>query len=247
MRIEGTITGSNIKNTVVLLYAGADTLTADFTPTSRFAQYNMPVGSSGAYTVAGLRDGWYRIVAVQDGNGNGLLDGNEDYAMAPLDVEVLQGASQPLSLLLGPSLATMRKDSATAAESETRVDSIAVDSLALSDSTAIVDVAPPPEPGRIEGTFSIDSTIKGPYLARFKERSGAVAAVVRIQNGEAWRVEAIPPGTYSVDLVIDANQNNRYDHGVPFPFSFAEQWMPLDLTVSVRQRWTTEDVRIVVK
>jgi len=47
--------------------------------------------------------------------------------------------------------------------------------------------------------------------------------------------------------VIDTNRNDRYDHGLPVPFTFSEQWVLLDTTVSVRQRWTTEDVRIVVR
>lgn len=242
--IEGTITGSDLKNVRVLAYRGADTLTEAFNPASAFADYSMPVGSSGAFTIGGLRDGLYRVIAVQDNNGNDLLDANEAYAMAPFDVEVLKGASAPLALLMGPSTASVREDSVRAARA-LQADTIAVDSAASVDSTAVSEERV--VPGRIEGTFQVHTDLKGPYLLRFKERSGTVAAVARVRNGDAWEVEAIPPGTYAVDLVIDMNQNDRYDHGLPLPFTFAERWHSLDLTVSVRQRWTTDGVNVVIK
>ena len=246
--IDGIVTGRDLKNVRVLVYRGADTLSADFTPAQAFADYVMPVGSSGAFTIAGLRDGLYRVVAVQDNNGNDLVDANEDYAMAPSDIEVVQGASPSLALLMGPSIASVREDSVKAAEAA-RADTAQVDTIDV-DSTVADSVQTPVErvvPGRIEGTFLVETDLKGPYLLRFKESSGAVAAVVRVQNGETWVVEDIPPGTYSGDLVIDTNQNDRYDHGLPLPFTFAERHVPLDLSVSVRQRWTSEGVNVVVQ
>ena len=245
--IDGTVTGSDLKNVRILAYRGADTLPADFAPASAFADYVMPVGSSGAFTIAGLRDASYRLIAVQDNNGNDLLDGDEAYAMAPSDIEVVNGASPDIALLMGPSVAAVRKDSVRAAEEAAdtvQPDSVVADSVA-DDSTAVEEERV--VPGSIEGTFTIETDLKGPYLLRFKERSGAVAAVVRVRNGEAWSVEAIPPGPYAIDLVIDTNLNDRYDHGIPTPFTFAERWIPLDLTVSVRPRWTTEGLNVVVK
>ena len=207
----------------------------------------MASGDEAGARAAGLRDGLYRVIAVQDNNSNDLLDVSEAYAMAPFDVEVLKGASAPLALLMGPSTASVREDSVKAARAlqadTVQADSIAADSAAVDSAAVSVERV---VPGRIEGTFQVNTDLKGPYLLRFKERSGTVAAVARVRNGDAWEVEAIPPGTYAVDLVIDTNQNDRYDHGLPLPFTFAERWHSLDLTVSVRQRWTTEGVNVVV-
>jgi len=236
--INGTITGGDLRNIKVLVYAGADTLSTSFNPMQRFASYVMPVGSAGVFTVAGLSDGWYRLVAVQDGNNNDLLDANESYAMAISDIDIRQGARQRVELVLGPSLSKMRDDSIAAAAppDSTRRDSVARDTTKRQV-----------EPGSIEGSFQDSMDLKGPYLLRFKEASGSVTTVVRTRNGESWRVEAIPPGTYSMDLVIDANQNDRYDHGMPFPYAFAERIVPISRSVTVRSRWTSEGVAVIVK
>ncbi len=236
--ITGTVSGAELRNIKVLVYAGADTLGPAFNPMQRFATYVMPVGSAGVFTVAGLRDGAYRLVVVQDGNSNDLLDVNESYAMAISDIDIRQGARQRVELVLGPSLSKMRDDSIAAA---TPPDTTQRDTSARDTTKRSI------EPGSIEGTFQDSLDLKGPYLLRFKEASGSVTAVVRVRSGESWRVEAIPPGTYSMDLVIDANRNDRYDHGMPFPYAFAERMVPISRSVTVRSRWTSEGVAVVVK
>ena len=236
--ISGIVRGGQLTNVEVFIYPGADTLDANFNPAQTFPAYHMPVGTSGSFKVGGLGDGTYRVIAVQEQNANGLLDANERYAMASRDVVIAESKPVAVKLLLGPSLADMMKDTV----STPKIDSIAADSLAT-DTTQKERV----DPGSISGTFLDTIQVKGPYLVRFIDRTGAVAKVVRVQSGESWNVPEIPPGTYIVDVVIDVDTNDRYDHGRSTPFAFAESWYPLDITVNVRQRWTTEGIRILLK
>lgn len=102
--VSGTITATSMDNITVFCYQGADTLTSAFTPRNRQPKYRLPVGTSGAFTVNGLADGIYRVMAVRDVNRNGLLDPNEEFGMARTDVTVSNGHSVPVDLRMGPPI-----------------------------------------------------------------------------------------------------------------------------------------------
>lgn len=144
----------------------------------------------------------------------------------------------------------MRSDSIKLADTVTVEDSTLVaDSLAPADSTdsLVTEKKKPVEPGSIEGTFRDSMNIGGPYLARFLDNSGSVVATTPVAVDKSWVVDSIPPGTYAVDIVVDENNNGKYDHGRPSPFTFSERWYPLQTTVVVRQRWTTEGIELVLR
>jgi uncharacterized protein (DUF2141 family) len=103
-RITGSIRAASLTNVVVFCYQRADTLTDRFTPRTVTPKYRLAVGSSGAFSLQGLPDGRYRVIAVRDDNRNGLLDNSEDFVVAPGDVTVTSGAAAPLSLLLGRAI-----------------------------------------------------------------------------------------------------------------------------------------------
>jgi len=102
--VSGTITATSMDNITVFCYQGADTLTSAFTPRNLQPKYRLPVGTSGAFTVNGLADGIYRVMAVRDVNRNGLLDPNEEFGMAGADVTVSNGQSIPVALRMGPPI-----------------------------------------------------------------------------------------------------------------------------------------------
>ena len=235
-RIVGRVFGASMSKVLVTLYPKADTLDTTFSATRVFPRYSMPVGRSGSCVGGGLKDGLYRMVVLQDGNNNRLVDAEELYAMAHQDLTITSGVTDDVQMLLGESVRTQNlAPSHEGAE-------LSTDS---SDSTEIeVDSV---EPGTLMGTFEDSLNFGGPYLARFIDNKGQVVVTVPLVSGEPWTIEEVPPGSYSVDVVIDRNGNGEYDHGLPFPFAFAEPWFPLPTTTSVRQRWTTEDVILILK
>jgi hypothetical protein len=62
-----------------------------------------------------------------------------------------------------------------------------------------------------------------------------------------FALDSIPPGQYSLDVVIDRNGNSRYDHGTPAPYQPGEQWFPMQGAITIRSRWSTEDVKVVLR
>lgn len=79
---------------------------------------------------------------------------------------------------------------------------------------------------------------------RFVNQQGIVEATLEPVVGGRFVVDSIPPGTYTVDVFVDTNNDAQYSHGSLFPFSFAEQRFVRALSIVVRQRWTTENVNV---
>jgi uncharacterized protein (DUF2141 family) len=257
-RITGTVTAPSTKGLEVFLYASADALPASFDPRTAKPDYRLPIGASGSFQVGGLKDGIYRVIIVRDENKNTTLDANEDFVFAPEDVGVISGAAYPLSLLLGPSLADSERDSIrdTARDSvrdterdsarDTERDSIR---LPLKDSLrdSLKDSLENQLPGTLSGTFSDSLDLKGPYLLRLRNTTGAVIRTAVLPANGPFALDSIPPGQYSLDVVIDRNGNSRYDHGTPAPYQPGEQWFPMQGAITIRSRWSTEDVKVVLR
>lgn len=220
-RFSGRVYGRDLRSVVVFVY---DVSGGDSThPMRDQPQYIMPLGSSGVFSVEGLKQGLYRVMAVQDANSNNLLDASEQYAMASEDVVVWDTTTTTmLYMLLGPSVA-MQQDSTIA--------------------TDTVHTEQPP--GRIEGTVERLPIVDTTYLARFIDSASRSVRTTPIAVGKPWVVPEIPPGRYAVDVFIDLNANGAYDHGYPVPFRHAEPWLPTSVTVTVRPRWTTDGVLIL--
>ena len=249
-KVTGTVTAPSTKGLEVFLYSSADALPDSFDPRSAKPDYRLPIGATGSFRVGGLKDGIYRVIIIRDENKNTTLDANEDFVFAPEDVSVISGAAYPLSLLLGPSLATTIADSLKAAVRDSIRDTVrdtvrqtARDTLKDTLKDTLADQLP----GRLTGFFSDSLDLKGPYLLRLRNTSGAVIRT-RVMNANGpFALDSIPPGQYSMDVVIDRNGNTRYDHGTPAPYQPGEQWFPIQGTVTIRSRWSTEDVKVVLR
>lgn len=226
-RVTGSITTQKKQNLAALLYVGADTLSASFDPRTRKPEYRMPIGTSGNFVIGGLRDARYRLLVIRDDNKNFLLDANEDFVFAPEDLDIISGASYPQQLLLGPSV-TAQTDTVIPSDS-TKLDSVRVD------------------PGNIIGSFADSLDLKGPYLLRLRSTTDMVIRSISLAGDGAFTVDSVPPGSYAMDIVIDRNNNGLYDHGTPAPFQHGERWIPIQGTITVRSRWSTEDVKVVLR
>ncbi|MCX6140968.1 MAG: Ig-like domain-containing protein [Candidatus Kapabacteria bacterium] len=423
--ISGTVYGSSLANISIFCYQRADTLPSAFTPRSVVPKFRLPVGSSGAFAVRGLPDGAYRVIAARDENRNGLLENTEDFVVAPQDVQITNGATPALYLLLGkaidrdpPAIARVRAitNRLVSVQFSENVDpssnwhnSISVftaggDSVPVSamwldrtpgdvlflrlasaldtarysirlsprsvvdlngvvsadtisrsslrgtstvDTTSlrILQILPvdsaksvrldepivirfsdavdtsavrmtiwhespkgaspvsvswlnsttlsikplvsrsvktwyrtnitfnhvrsvtgsllidtilshnvmteerQSEPGTIKGvvidTFGLTPSSSALHLRlRFLSATGTVVTSIPIAIGAPFTIDQIPPGDYKLDVFSDRNGNGLYDYGDHSPFSYGEQWWPSRSTVTVRARWTVEDLRI---
>ena len=101
--INGRIVATSLQNVIVMCYPDADTLTPTFTPIGNKAPYIIPVGTSGAFSIKGLADGRYRVIACRDENRNMMMDINEEFVTSPNDVSVTSAQSSYLLLRIGPA------------------------------------------------------------------------------------------------------------------------------------------------
>lgn len=102
--ITGKVFGKQVGGLSVFCYGRADTCSSEFSLGLSVPPFKLPIGSSGSFSVLGLRDGLYRVAVVRDENRNGLLDNNEDFVVAHKDVLVTNGTSAPLMLMIGGPL-----------------------------------------------------------------------------------------------------------------------------------------------
>ena len=102
--ISGEIDYSSPATLIIFAYPRSESLDSSFSPAETQPPYRLPVGTSGRFTLNGLADGTYRVMAVRDENKNGLIEASEDFAMAPQDVVVSNGTSRPLILRVGSAI-----------------------------------------------------------------------------------------------------------------------------------------------
>lgn len=103
--VTGIVQGASLDNTVVFcqrMQADATTDTA-YAPRRTPARYRIPIGSTGAFTVRGLADGRYRLLAVRDANRNGMVDAGEDLGTATRDAVIAQGSTDTVTMTLAPA------------------------------------------------------------------------------------------------------------------------------------------------
>jgi len=119
----------------------------------------------------------------------------------------------------------------------------------IADTTATLslNVFIPREPGGIEGTF-LDSVGLGENaLLRAIGKDGRVVATQKVVHQGAFVFDSLPAEDISFDVVYDVNNNAKYDHGRYSPWIPAEVIYPTGTVVTVKSRWTTDGVKIVVK
>jgi len=425
--VAGKVFGASLASVTVFCYPQQQIDSASFSPRSVRPLYFQPLGTTGAFAIRGLADGRYRVIAVRDENRNTLLDGTEEYCIAPQDVVVAQGKASDLRLLLGPPLDSLgpivqriralnqhvvslqlseqasyldrtqpivvsggdRRDTAqalwldrvpsdvafvrfaspldtvrytldvpanvfrdslgqsSAATSALKLEDrqfrgsrfpdtasvrlakrtpadsaqdlgvgdavqlaftqpmdtlaarfeawhtsergahsirlqwqdpttllimptvhrlpqtwytseITMRGLRALNGTALTDTVlrlahrtqqRPADPGSVRGRL-VDSLVAieptANLVVRFLDDKRRVVVTHKIDASRSIVLDAIPPGTYAIDVFDDRNGNGRYDHGVIAPWMPSEQWWPTSATVQVRPRWLIEDLRVVM-
>jgi len=220
--ITGTVSTASQTDLIVVAYANADKLDTAFNPMTVPPNYRIPVGSNGSFVIGGLRDGNYRVLSVRDRNRNALIDIGEEFSIDHSDLTITNGTSRKVGLRIDVPADTSTKK-------------------------PVDTTKPAPEFGGATGVFNDSSASKPPYLMRLIDKQGRVAAAITVAQGEQWEFSTVLPGVYTVDVINDVNANGRYDIGTAYPFAFGEKWTPTGVTLTIRERWSTDDVRVILK
>lgn len=202
--ISGTVFTDKVENVIVSAVRINESMEFDFRTTK--APYRVPVGSSRFFSLTGLGDGVYRVIAFRDDNRNGIVDKAEWFCVSAMDVTVLDGSSAALRLRLSAP-----------ADVE---PPFVVDIRALSDRSVRVNFSEPVVINHSRGEFVVTDTAGKPVgraMATLIARSANQVLVVMDTGIAATSLMfMIPDGVISDtagNMLMEANRNLRVTTG----------------------------------
>lgn len=102
------------------------------------------------------------------------------------------------------------------------------------------------ELGEISGRVYLNQPVS-PIFIKFKslnKRNNFY--ILKIDSAGKFYKPLLPGGKYLIDAFLDIDKNGAYSYGTLDPFSYAEPFVFLNDTISVRNRWETSDVKIEI-
>lgn len=102
------------------------------------------------------------------------------------------------------------------------------------------------DPGSIQGVVIDSADFGTPLLLRVLDPRGTVLKTAYVTSGVPFKLDSIRAGNVRFDVIHDTNMNARYDHGSVRPYRTAEAFHAFRPQITVRARWTIEDVRLVI-
>lgn len=104
-QINGIVYGEDIKNAFVYAYNIENMNSDTFDLRNSKSDYRAQLGSSGEFSIKGLKDGKYRVIAVTDEFQDAVYnEGVDRFGAANNDVEIIDSQSPYLQVVLGPSI-----------------------------------------------------------------------------------------------------------------------------------------------
>ncbi|GMV52596.1 MAG: hypothetical protein D8M52_04535 [Chlorobi bacterium] len=225
--ISGRVVAENLSNLVVAAFPRADTLDSAFNSMKAIAPYQIQIGSDGTFSIKGLANGLFRVLAFNDSNMNGLPDFTEQFGIASGDVSVTQEHTDSLLIVVGPAPA----DTTVSLETPIHADSANPD-IRL---------------GSVRGEFTSHRITNYTYVARIHSVSNKIVRTVKLISGNTWYADSLAPGDYIIDVFEDRNGNASYDYGSHYPFVHSEPFFKTNILVTIRPRWTTEGVLVSIE
>ena len=102
------------------------------------------------------------------------------------------------------------------------------------------------DPGTFSGVVIDEAAMAERYVLRLLDDRKNVVRSLVVRGGDTINVEALPPATYAMDVIVDGNGDMTLQTGDVEPWTFGEARIPVSATVQIRPRWTIDDVRIII-
>lgn len=87
----------------------------------------------------------------------------------------------------------------------------------------------------------------GPLIVQAISGTGVVVRTARVQADGAFTLDSLPPVDYTLDVIVDTDNNGAFTRGSVTPFRHAERWIPTATNLRIRPRWVVEGIRVVVR
>lgn len=84
------------------------------------------------------------------------------------------------------------------------------------------------------------------YIIILNSKDKSQSLSTKSDNSGKWGFSQVPPGFYTIEVLIDKDKNGKYSFGEPFPFIFSEIFYVFEKEFEVKPRWKVEDMIITL-
>ena len=84
-------------------------------------------------------------------------------------------------------------------------------------------------------------------ITQKSEQGKPIEYTTKIREDNTFSFPKVLPGTYTIMYFCDINENGKYDYGSLFPFEFAEPFILIEQTITIRERWSVDDYTVEIK
>ena len=200
--------------------------------------YKTTVGTNGNFTISALKDGKYRILAVDDVDKNGLITIKQDkIGISCFDPTLIAGnAEADVNIFINNKLfntdSTKTKDT-----NDTKKTDTTSETTSESQKTLMTVSGTVPQYNELQEYGNIKL-----LLYNDKEEH-----IVNIDSKGAFKFDKANEGIYHILLFVDENNNEKFDKGSLSPFDFCELFFPVNESLNIRNKWNITDLVISTK
>jgi hypothetical protein len=69
----------------------------------------------------------------------------------------------------------------------------------------------------------------------------------KVASDSTWSISNLQEGDYKFESFLDSNGNGEYDYGNAYPFEYSEKFFQIRKEVTLKKRWDTEDVLLILE
>ncbi|HYF02655.1 MAG TPA: Ig-like domain-containing protein [Patescibacteria group bacterium] len=99
--------------------------------------------------------------------------------------------------------------------------------------------------GGVKGTLVDSLSTGGQYVITLTGQGKRFQKTIVLKSPGMWEFSEVPPGSYKIEAFEDKDSDLKYSYGSVRPFHFAERFATYSGDISVKARWTVENVRII--
>ena len=231
-KISGKIITENIKNKITIFAYNINDDEKDtinyFTEVPDYK--TTAVATNGKFTIPALKDGKYRIIALEDLDNNGLISPKDNIGLPAYDPIITNAKSDFMNIIMGGSVNKNLIDSLEKDTTSAKLDSLAEEPIFMEVS------------GKIDN-FEVIQKQDNMYILFYNKKN---EYTVKIEEKGNYKFEQFLEGTYNIIVFNDKNKNGKFDKGSLIPFEFCETFYTTNQTLIVRKNWNITDFLIEI-
>lgn len=98
---------------------------------------------------------------------------------------------------------------------------------------------------KIKGSVLDSTNCNGKILVQLKLADDIVQQ--SYLKDSKFEFENLAEANYTLEIICDENENQKYDYGNDIPFNYSEVFYLYDKDIKVKENWDVEDIKIILK